>query len=74
MYMCLFPRGIAFFRTHMSSVLFSYLLSLIAGFNLDVFLQVSQRADEQRATCFASYGKAVKKNPNNVDKVPVANG
>jgi len=34
-----FDRGIAFFRTHMSSVLFSYLLSLIAGFNLDVFLQ-----------------------------------
>jgi len=34
-----FERGIAFFRAHMSSVLFSYLLSLIAGFNLDVFLQ-----------------------------------
>jgi len=34
-----FDRGIAFFRRHMSSVLFSYMLSLIAGFNLDVFLQ-----------------------------------
>jgi len=34
-----FERGIAFFRAHMSSVLFSYLLSLVAGFNLEVFLQ-----------------------------------
>lgn len=34
-----FDRGIAFFRKHMTSVLFSYMLSLIAGFNLDVFLQ-----------------------------------
>lgn len=34
-----FDRGIVFFREHTSSVLFSYLLSLIIGFNLDVFLQ-----------------------------------
>jgi len=34
-----FERGIGFFRAHMSSMLFSYLLSLVAGFNLDVFLQ-----------------------------------
>jgi len=34
-----FDRGIGFFREHTSSVLFSYLLSLIIGFNLDVFLQ-----------------------------------
>jgi len=34
-----FERGIAVFRKHTASVLFSYFLSLIAGFNLDVFLQ-----------------------------------
>lgn len=34
-----FRGGCQFFKKHMNSVLFSYLMSLVVGFNLDVFLQ-----------------------------------